>query len=79
MPSCGSLALAGRASEEAGHSLTPATPASTPPALPTVCRNEKMYPAAERQTGILIIRVDAPIYYANVEVRLRGPPFNLGA
>lgn len=32
------------------------------------CRNVKMYPGAQAPPGILVLRVDAPIYYANVEV-----------
>lgn len=34
------------------------------------CRNVKMYPGAQAPPGILVLRVDAPIYYANVEVSL---------
>lgn len=30
-----------------------------------------MYPAATAPDGLLIIRIDAPIYYANVEVSLQ--------
>jgi hypothetical protein len=30
-----------------------------------------MYPHAESPPGMLLLRIDAPIYYANVEVRQR--------
>ena len=31
-------------------------------------RSTKMYPSAEVQPGMLLLRIDAPIYFANVEV-----------
>lgn len=31
-----------------------------------------MYPGSEMPRGMLILRVDAPMYYANVEVRGGG-------
>ena len=33
----------------------------------TVYRNIKMYPLAERYDGIVIVRIDAPIYFANTD------------
>lgn len=30
-----------------------------------------MYPGSEQPRGMLVLRIDAPIYYANVEVRVR--------
>ena len=34
-----------------------------------IYRSERMYPAAEHQPGLLLLRIDAPVYFANVEVR----------
>lgn len=39
-----------------------------------VFRNVKQYPEAQQYPGILAVRIDAPLYYANVPVTLRGPP-----
>ena len=36
-----------------------------------IYRSERMYPNAEHQAGLLLLRIDAPIYFANVEVRER--------
>ena len=33
----------------------------------TVYRNIKQYPLAERYDGIVIVRIDAPIYFANTD------------
>jgi MFS superfamily sulfate permease-like transporter len=34
-----------------------------------VFRNVKQYPEAQQYPGILAVRIDAPLYYANVPVR----------
>ena len=31
-----------------------------------VCRNILQYPEAQEQEGMLLIRIDSPIYFANV-------------
>ena len=36
--------------------------------VPGHCRSVKQYPHAEMPRGMLLLRIDAPIYYANVEV-----------
>lgn len=38
----------------------------SPHPKPCPCRNVKQYPEAKQLEGILIVRVDAPIYFANV-------------
>ena len=30
------------------------------------CRNVKQYPEAKEQEGMLLVRIDSPIYFANV-------------
>ncbi len=35
-----------------------------------VFRNVKQYPEAQQYPGILAVRIDAPLYYANVPVRV---------
>ena len=35
----------------------------------SVYRSTRMYPEAESAPGLLLLRVDAPIWFANVEVR----------
>ncbi len=35
----------------------------------TTCRSTKQYPEAEPQPNVLILRIDSPIWFANVEVR----------
>lgn len=37
------------------------------------CRSTKQYPEAEPQPNVLILRIDAPIWFANVEVSWRAP------
>ena len=34
--------------------------------LDGVCRNVKQYPEAMEQDGMLLVRIDSPIYFANV-------------
>ena len=31
------------------------------------CRNQKMYPEAQELEGILMLRIDAPLFFANVQ------------
>ena len=31
-----------------------------------VCRNVKQYPEAQQVDGLLLLRIDAPLYFANV-------------
>ena len=38
-----------------------------------VFRNVKQYPEAQQYPGILAVRIDAPLYYANVPVRTSCP------
>ena len=37
----------------------------------SICRSTKHYPEAEPQPNVLVLRIDAPIWFANVEVRRR--------
>ena len=37
------------------------------PPPPTPCRNIRQYPEAAEESGLLLVRLDAPLYFANVQ------------
>ena len=63
------LVLACRLASRANPAVLPLTPDSTESAaIFTACRSTKQYPEAESQPNVLILRIDSPIWFANVEV-----------
>ena len=48
------------------------TLARLPDTRPALYRNKKMYPLTHEEPGMLLLRIDAPVFFANCVVSLHG-------